>query len=860
MGYKCCVFGCKSGYASQKTENVSYYAFPKDTNLRQRWLRAIPNADLNASEFQRVCSKHFTESDFVKSSSDANQRRKKRRFSASDSKLHLIRLKDDAVPSQFEGLPKYLSKPITQVRSQNATSAARFMGDQVRLDEEISDFFGSDELCDFSDLIQKLEQATIPSGFVRSKEADSVSFYLITRSDSISAPCLLASMTVLQDLTFQVFISGLSCSDSMFKHLLKDDSLHVRQLSTLENMLALIKSSATVAVDSRNSNVSSAFVEGVLKVYLESLSDDSELSSNVNFLAEQFSLIHQKVSARRYSPSTTVFAYLIFSTSRAAYKAILENGALCLPSVRSLVRLNAVLSKEPGVVEEMYLQLRTESLSSREKHVVLIIDEVATAKRIEFNCDSAYGLASDGKMTSSILAFLIKSVGASYQDVVGLFPVNCLTALDLCNMAKEVIAAVTKSGFEIVALSCDNSSVNRKFYSMSAVPEHGLSMRHPCDDQKEIFLLMDTTHNIKNVYNNFQRRGVFHCPAFDNCSNFVARFSDVEAIFEIERGQSSKIAFRLSEKVLRPLNVERTSASLAAAVFDDTTVSALRLYSSTKSTEVDTSTFNSTANFLSMIRKLWAILNVRTPFAGQQLRRPESEPLTNMQDWQLQYLADFVGFLKKWRAVSTGADGLTNETFGSLIQTCSAIPLLCAKLFSTGHFDYILLGKLLSDPLERQFGKYRQMSGGLYFISAKQVVQSENKLRMTSLLKHSEIDLLRLKKSFMKDVEQEDTDVSLRAAEIFADVSDEPCMTLRSNEMGCLNVMFYIAGYLSKSISKGCADCREFLVSEDKVPPMEVTLDDAPNRDFLVRQSSRGGLCCPSDSAFVLCMTAFNSF
>ena len=48
-----------------------------------------------------------------------------------------------------------------------------------------------------------------------------------------------------------------------------------------------------------------------------------------------------------------------------------------------------------------------------------------------------------------------------------------------------------------------------------------------------------------------------------------------------------------------------------------------------------------------------------------------------------------------------------------------------------------MLGKLQTDNLERRFGQYRQLSGSNYNISVQQVLESEKKLRVLSLLELS---------------------------------------------------------------------------------------------------------------------------
>ena len=59
MPNKCCVYGCSSNYASTK-ERYSTFKFPRDDDLRAKWIRKIPNKDLKATKYSYVCEKHFT--------------------------------------------------------------------------------------------------------------------------------------------------------------------------------------------------------------------------------------------------------------------------------------------------------------------------------------------------------------------------------------------------------------------------------------------------------------------------------------------------------------------------------------------------------------------------------------------------------------------------------------------------------------------------------------------------------------------------------------------------------------------------------------------------------------------------------
>ena len=67
---------------------------------------------------------------------------------------------------------------------------------------------------------------------------------------------------------------------------------------------------------------------------------------------------------------------------------------------------------------------------------------------------------------------------------------------------------------------------------------------------------------------------------------------------------------------------------------------------------------------------------------------------------------------------------------------------LIVDLFTDG-FDFVLTARLQSDPLERRYGQYRQMSGGRFLVSAKDVIYSENILKLKSLVQ-KELTLMTL--------------------------------------------------------------------------------------------------------------------
>ena len=80
--------------------------------------------------------------------------------------------------------------------------------------------------------------------------------------------------------------------------------------------------------------------------------------------------------------------------------------------------------------------------------------------------------------------------------------------------------------------------------------------------------------------------------------------------------------------------------------------------------------------------------------------------------------------------------GLTKQTFNALICTNNVIDNLCSDLLESGY-QFVLTGRLQTDPLETRFSLYLRMSGGRYLISLEEVLQSESIVKMNILLKQN---------------------------------------------------------------------------------------------------------------------------
>ena len=84
------------------------------------------------------------------------------------------------------------------------------------------------------------------------------------------------------------------------------------------------------------------------------------------------------------------------------------------------------MSVETSSLDLSYLTARTNDLKEECCIMVLMVDEVSTAQRIEYSYGNFVGLTVEGKQAKTVLTFMIQSVSHKYKNVVCLLLLNQL--------------------------------------------------------------------------------------------------------------------------------------------------------------------------------------------------------------------------------------------------------------------------------------------------------------------------------------------------------------------------------------------------------------------------------------------------
>lgn len=744
-------------------------------------------------------------------------------------------------------------------RSRKALSSSRFEQQQLAHDQVIQAFMEADKCDSLDDLLVKLDQCSLPEEiFLVKRKASVVFIYFEERQDGNVD--VKWHMVVSQDCSISMKRDNVPVPLSIVSHLISDSK--IRRCSELCNILSALKSFSE-DFSSRPEALTSLVHDFKSRMFQVQFGEN-RTARKLNFLLDQLTMVVTSgKKQRRYSSELLACSALWQTMSPALYRHLLTDDVLCLPSVQHLKRLTSPLDSETGISEKnkIYLQERLKSLTEREKIMVLMADEIYCSQRVEFAGGNFFGLQEEQRI-KTVLVFMVKSVAGPFRDVVAMFPMSKLDSEDMKMTTSQVLKTLKEIGMRVILMSVDNATANRKFYTQEFC--HGLltpSIPHPEEPSQPLFLSFDPVHCFKNIFNNFQTRKQFECPTFTNSAVIYPSFQHIEELYNLEKGNPVKMAYKLSDKVLHPTSIEKTNVKLADSVFHDSTIDAMEFFA----THGKKDEWRDTLTFLKIIRHWWNIVNVKTITAGKRKIDPRKIPINSSNCESLHVLRNFDTWLGHWENLPNchkSKKGLTRETFLATKQSNRVLIKVSEYLLETEGFHYVLLGQLQSDIIEGRFGWIRQLSGANYFVSLRQILEAEKSIRVRSLVRYSTCNMEDLRTLFgtLNCIEQKK--IEERAAQLADTLQNEIYPEFENEDQ---NIIFYIAGYLGRSLVRRlkCSNCK-MLYARDKSLPLifeePITNNDRALQAAFFAQVNRGGLTPPSDLLFAFSLAVFNYF
>ncbi|MBP1527227.1 MAG: hypothetical protein H9Q66_04835 [Spiroplasma ixodetis] len=597
---------------------------------------------------------------------------------------------------------------------------------------------------------------------------------------------------------------------------------------------------------------------------LESGCLNTDEEKPIHFILEQVSFLLFSENHYRYSTDLTILSSLFISISPHAYRFVRSSGCIVLPHPKTLSKICARFDLNPLKEQDdanflNYVSKLVDNLNEKQRIVALLMDEIHLKSYFDYKGGNIVGGSYNCELAAkTAYVFMIRSLLSSFKEVAHIVPVKCINGEDLHALIRKIIKKLHDIGYKVLCVISDNNAINGKSMSLfSSPPEVKFEYPHPCpsDVLPHLYFFFDSVHLLKCIRNNWVNKKdslmTILYPEFQllsadeqDFSFHEACFSTIRKLYYLEEHMLVKYSPSLNLKSIYPSNTEKQNVRLALNIFNEKVREGLLYYGNNQ----NLTKYDDTANFLKIIYDWWSVVNTKTVFKGVRHRNNLEHPVVPNNE-PYQYLVDFLSWLIRWK--NCNWNGLTSETYNALVQTTNALIKLTDFCVNNLKFDYVLLGKLQSDSLEERFGKYRQLAGGQYLVSIRQIFEIEHKLRIQNYLPSSKLKLRSMKFGVINIDNIENINIS--DGEINEDIIDcygfDIDMDFDSNveNLQVLEPLTFIAGSCLRVALKKlkCEHCNIYWIIE-KNSDMRINENSNSLDNYqMIINLDRGGLLLP---------------
>ena len=324
------------------------------------------------------------------------------------TKLKHKRLRKNAIPSIWPNCPHYLSSPVALRPTPSTTTEARQAKQdsiiEARIEEEhAKDAFHSLEEMDAKD-------HSLPDDIIKFKETEKISYLSICMAEK---PNVRYCLKVYKTMEFEMWCAGIKLNtNSLKRNNLDNAGNYLKSSSQLQSILNLLKIQYSQNIEQ----------EDLIEAVIDKL-EDPRVSSNkkIGFISEQLHLLNSAPKGRRYSSSLLSMCCILYRTSPACYKQIINDDILTVPGERNPRLISSALHMDLSLDESTiaYLKARFSKLSEKDKYVALLMDEVHCNQSVHY-VNGKFYVIENGEITKTLLCVMVKYVAGNYRDVISM--------------------------------------------------------------------------------------------------------------------------------------------------------------------------------------------------------------------------------------------------------------------------------------------------------------------------------------------------------------------------------------------------------------------------------------------------------
>ena len=174
----------------------------------------------------------------------------------------------------------------------------------------------------------------------------------------------------------------------------------------------------------------------------------------------------------------------------------------------------------------------------------------------------------------------------------------------------------------------------------------------------------------------------------------------------------------------------------------------------------------------------------------------------------------------------------------------------------------MLLDHLQSDAIESRFDWLRQLSGANYFICMRQLLESDKKIRVLSLVKFSGYSLAEIDESLQSDSTPDHNAGTTSPDDNTSDSMVAKLMYGHWPSSHDANIICYVSEAIARSVVRTtrCDHCRESLISTDSLEQLELDASLDHSTSTFLDYVNGGGLSTPTEYTFTLTVNCWRVF
>jgi catabolite regulation protein CreA len=601
-------------------------------------------------------------------------------------------------------------------------------------------------------------------------------------------------------------------------------------------------------------------------------------STAKQFITSQIRAMSVSSFGMRWSNEDKLLALGLYYKSPSAYRFMRRT--FRLPTERTLQKYISGFNVTTGFESDymLALQKRAESLSLKERHVVVTFDGMSLRSSLKYleHDDRIVGFEDTcgfGKPSTDpakhVLQFMVRGISTRWKQPVGHFFIgNSVHASVLGKMLESLISKLETLGFIVAAVVCDQEASHR-----SCLASLKVTVDNPCflsERGNTIYVMHDPPHLIKNVRNNLL--------SYDFViGGETVSFKHIENLYELESKNVLRFVPKLTKGHIELTNFKKMNVKLATQTLSHSVACGLRSYIKLKQMDSEA---EPTAVFVDRMNRLFDIMNSNSPTAKNKWQRPLSVKTVE----QFQELADSAIWIKEWKFKSRKT-GVVKDDIPfkqGQLMTINALVSVCRYLIDVQEFRFVLTSRFNQDVVENWFSCVRGKGHNNDSRTTIEYESASKSIAVNWLLEHPEkgsncqldcdsfVGLLKQAElSKMKTAANCDSP-SADVTTTNGDFSDSPCTNDNDvafssssiSDWSCVfsltdvdkNVVFYIAGYLSRklTLSITCEQCKLLYIRNKEKNKNSVgkhmTLLETRQFDW-----SKYGLASPSPQLYDLC-------